>query len=111
EQEQHDVGCRAVQLGADVLGARPALDDHLAFGDRGVRAGVAGGLSGLDLLQPPPAATTGGARTGAAGAPPTTGPTAGTSRSPTRTTGEAATSWPAGEAAGGATGARGRARP
>ena len=33
QQEAHDVGRRAVQLGAEVLGGGPALDDDLALGD------------------------------------------------------------------------------
>ncbi len=34
EQEADDVGRGAVQLGTEVLGAGPALDDDLALGDR-----------------------------------------------------------------------------
>ena len=97
KQEEHDVGGRAVQLGADVLGARPPLDDDLALRDGCVGAGVAGGLGGLDLLQTPPPAAPRRSGPGPAG-------TTASARTPARTAAGAA-----GEATGPAAGATGEA--
>src|SRR5207237_549097 len=100
QQEEDDVGRRAVQLGPEVLGGRAALDDDLTLGDRRVRMRVAGGLGGLDLLQATPATPPSRAPrpTGAAAAAGTTARTTGTACEPTGTT--AGTAGTAGEAAG-----------
>ena len=49
-EEADDVGCRAVELGAEVLRGRGALDHDRALGDRGRRRRVARRLHRLELL-------------------------------------------------------------
>src|SRR5205085_12187151 len=84
EQEADDVGRGAVQLGADVLGCRAALDDDLALRDGRVGPGVGGGGGCLQLLEaataPTPAlgGTAVGTGPAAAAGRTTTGAAAGT---------------------------------
>ena len=86
-EEADDVGRRAVQLGAELLRRRAALDDHLTLGHRGVRRGVGGEVHRLELLAAPAPATTlatGRAllRAAAATGATATGTTAGTATGP-----------------------------
>ena len=93
EQQPHEVGGRAVQLGRELLDGDAALDDDLAFGDRGVTRRELRQRRGADvfeiatttLLAPRPLALRAGA-TASAGAATTRTTGAATTRTTTGTT-------------------------
>ena len=51
EQEADDVAGRTVELGTQVTGGGPALDDDLGVGNRSRRRGVGGQLGRFELLE------------------------------------------------------------